>query len=463
MTSLGVPNTRAHKYGRVWSWLNSIEQESFPTEESEHQRKRRKIINTKSDRDSQFYRIPTPPGSSQDSCFDIEANAQGLDPMPRKRRRSAHDQGLVHLDEDGAVEDTPRASSRGLRQGAPSLDRESSTSYASSGVSGTSSPTKQLRYAATQKTGFDDFKFDDFMDHLPPSLQDLHQQLLTIGYGFGLLPRTLKPELQSLRNIPEFAFNDPDKHASKWRIPPPSFIRQVLQSATKCEFGRHSEASWNMEVHRCVLDFAFREANDASVGDYRYCTTAHIIPEYKPFGTSSKCIDFCICIETPKESIERQKIDDEIKTRPGLSINHTDWGDLCKNPIALSIETKRQVSWEKALLQIGTWHAAQWRSLRGSIEAIEFLAGIIVQDHDWFFVASTLQDGKSTTYHRLPLGSTYNAFDLYKLLMSLQCLGAWIKEKYWPAFRKDMLKIFNVEQRGDSAMAALEIIPGVYS
>ncbi|KAF5977984.1 hypothetical protein FBULB1_6322 [Fusarium bulbicola] len=99
-----------------------------------------------------------------------------------------------------------------------------------------------------------------------------------------------------------------------------------------------------MEVHRCVLDFAFREANDASVGDYRYCTTAHIIPEYKSFGTSSKCIDFCICIETPKDSLERQTIDDAIKTRPGLSINHTDWGDLCKNSIALSIETKRQVS-----------------------------------------------------------------------------------------------------------------------
>ncbi|EMT74625.1 hypothetical protein FOC4_g10000752, partial [Fusarium odoratissimum] len=80
------------------------------------------------------------------------------------------------------------------------------------------------------------------------------------------------------------------------------------------------------------------------------------------------------------------------------------------------------------------------------IEEIEFLAGIIVQDHDWLFVASTLQDGKSTTYHRLPLGSTYNAFDLYKLLMALQCLSLWIKEKYWPAFRRDVLKIPAVEK-----------------
>jgi hypothetical protein len=85
---------------------------------------------------------------------------------------------------------------------------------------------------------------------------------------------------------------------------------------------------------------------------------------------------------TSKASIEQQRIDAMITTRPGISINHTDWGDLCKNPIVLSIETKRQVSWEKALLQIGTWHSAQWRALRGNIQTIEFLAGIIVQDHD---------------------------------------------------------------------------------
>ncbi|EGU81314.1 hypothetical protein FOXB_08171 [Fusarium oxysporum f. sp. conglutinans Fo5176] len=448
MTSLSVQNTRTHKNDFVRSWLKLVETEYLQTERPIHQRKRRKITNTESDRDNQFHRIPTPSASSHESRAISELKFRDLHSMQRKRRRSAHDLDPVHSGgEDGAVEDTPRASSRGLRHGAPNLDHESSTSYASSAVSGTSSPTKQLRYAATQKTGFDDFKFDDFMDQLPRSLQDLHQQLVTIGYGFALIPQTLKSELQNHRNIPEFAFYDPAKHANNWRIPSPSFISQVLQSATKCEFGRHSEASWNMEVHRCVLDFVFREANDIFIGDYRYCTTAHIIPEYRPYGTSSKCIDFCICIETPKGSLERQKIDEAIKTRPGLSINHTDWGDLCKNPITLSIETKRQVSWEKALLQIGTWHAAQWRSLRGNIEAIEFLAGIIVQDHNWFFVASTLQDGKSTTYHRLPLGSTYNAFDLYKLLISLQCLSLWIKEKCWPAFRKSVLKILDVEQR----------------
>ena len=81
------------------------------------------------------------------------------------------------------------------------------------------------------------------------------------------------------------------------------------------------------------------------------------------------------------------------------------------------------------------------------MKAIEFLAGIIVQGHSWYFVASTLQDGMSTLYNRIPLGSTENVFDVYKLLMALQCLGSWIKEKYWPAFRSDVLKLPIAEQQ----------------
>ncbi|KAF9772509.1 hypothetical protein IL306_009781 [Fusarium sp. DS 682] len=454
MNSPDAQDTRDNEYGFIYSWLQTLETPSHSTPDPSHPQKRQKRDNTKAGRDSQYHRIPTPSNSSHASRISNELKVSeytiNQHSMPKKRRRPAtEDQGPVHSgEEDGAIEATSKASSRGLRKKAPSLSHESSTSYASSSaVSGTSSPTKQLRYAATQVTGFYDYKFDDFIDELPPSLRDLHQQLVNIGHGFALLPRTLKTELQGLRGvgIPDFAFYDPAIHRSKWRIPSAALVRDILQTATKCEFGRHSEASWNMEVHRCVLDFAFRESNDISISDYRYCTTAQIIEEYKPFGTSSKCIDFCICIEPLKASIEQHKIEELIKTRPGLSINHTDWGDLCKNPIALSIETKRQVSWEKALLQIGTWHSAQWRALRGNLKDIEFLAGIIVQDHSWFFVASTLQNGKSTTYHRVPLGSTYNSFDLYKLLMSLQCLDSWIKEKYWPAFRNDVLDL-SVEQ-----------------
>jgi hypothetical protein len=181
-----------------------------------------------------------------------------------------------------------------------------------------------------------------------------------------------------------------------------------------------------------------------------YSTGAQLIHEYRPIGTSSKSVDFCVCIKPPESSIEGQKITKAIGTRPGISISHTEWGNFCRHPIALSIETKRQAEWEKALLQIATWHSAQWRALqfKTRVESIEFLAGVVVQGHSWYFVASTLEGGVSTLYHRITLGSTENHFDLFKLLIALQCLGSWIKDKYWPAFRADILRLPATEQEG---------------
>ncbi|KAI6750629.1 hypothetical protein HG530_014525 [Fusarium avenaceum] len=342
-------------------------------------------------------------------------------------------------DEDEGIQETPKVSSRGLKKKAPSLSQSST-----SGVSGTSSPIKQIRFAAIQQTGFTPCPFEENIDRLPPSLVDLRQQLVDIGYGVSLIPQTLQKELKT---VPSFAFFNTAEKTSKWRVPTPALAQGIVRSATKCQSQHHDESSWNMEVHRRVLDFAFRDSGDVFVGDYRYCTGAQIIQEYKPLGAPSKCVDFCLCIKPPQSSIEHKTIRNLISTRPGLSINQTDWGDLCTNPIALSIETKRQDDWNKALLQVGTWHSAQWRALPSTLHAIEFLTGIIVRGHSWYFLASTLEDGKSVLYHEESIGGTKNIFEVYKLLMALQCLGSWTKEKYWPAFRSDVLKLPAIEQQ----------------
>lgn len=128
-----------------------------------------------------------------------------------------------------------------------------------------------------------------------------------------------------------------------------------------------------------------------------------------------------------------------------MSINHTDWGDLTKYPIAVSIETKGpEQSYETALLQMATWHSSQWRSLfweRDPVSSrIEFLPGIIVVKHDWYFVA-TVRDtnGKARTFERVPLGSTETIPDIYKLSMALLKLLQWVRIEYWPAFKADVL------------------------
>ncbi|RSL40612.1 hypothetical protein CEP54_016069 [Fusarium duplospermum] len=139
--------------------------------------------------------------------------------------------------------------------------------------------------------------------------------------------------------------------------------------------------------------------------DFRYCPSAQILPAYKPRDAPSKMVDFCLFIRPECGSPEEQAIKAICHTRSGQSINHTDLGNFCKHPIALSIETKRPgEQGDNAMLQMGTWHSAQWRSLRRR-RTIEFLPGLIVQGHAWQFVASILDEsGKSLLLETVPLG-----------------------------------------------------------
>ncbi|KAM0339200.1 hypothetical protein ACHAPU_011037 [Fusarium lateritium] len=353
------------------------------------------------------------------------------------RKHAREDDEPVHSDGDYAADETPKALSKTSKKAkTPSL-----ASSSVSTASGASSPIKQIRFAATQETGFLDRKFENNITRLPRSLRKLRQELVDMKQASQWLPDTLKDDLQGLGDFASSAFFDPDVQECKWRIPPTSVAQDIFDHAFLCDSERHGESSWNMEVHRRVLDFAFRESGDPAFGDYRYCTGAQILPQYKPIAASSKCIDFCVCIRPPETWTEHSRINEMCKERPGVSINHTDWGDLCFNPIALTIETKRQVEWDKALLQLATWHSAQWRALqfKSVLNKIEFLGGIIVQGHEWWFVASTLENGRSVIYHRIWLGGTENFFDLYKLLLALQCVGSWVKDEFWPAFRADLL------------------------
>lgn len=88
---------------------------------------------------------------------------------------------------------------------------------------------------------------------------------------------------------------------------------------------------------------------------------------------------------------------------PCQSINHSDFGPLRRDPVAVSVETKRAgAGGEEARLQVGTWHAAQWKLLAGlvadaggDLAALPFLPAVIVTGHDWAF-ACTTREGRRT-------------------------------------------------------------------
>lgn len=263
--------------------------------------------------------------------------------------------------------------------------------------------------------------------------------------------------------LPSFFFRD-DTYTSTRRYPSRHFVRQILSRANECDLDGKGESSWNMDVHARILEWLLEENpnSDACVGSeywyvsFRYArrlltvrsTTAGLLREYKPNGAPSKMIDFCITIR-PRRPEDRVTIDAVRSRRPGDSINHTDWGSLSKYPIAISIETKRHgEQYDAALLQIATWHSAQWRSLRWDQEGggrpfkIEYLSGLIVQGHDWQFVPSILGTDAVSKVVRPPMqiGDTRTEVGILKLIVSLQELKRDAQETFWPAFKADILE-----------------------
>ncbi|KAH6881182.1 hypothetical protein B0T10DRAFT_495008 [Thelonectria olida] len=410
--------------------------------------------------------IPSPPIS------EPAVNATMSSSFPRKRSRndddaddassSAQSDGLNNditprpgrFLPDSALEWVPFSADRGPES--PSRTSSASNQSASASnrsipVSNRSSPSKQFRNAEMKETGFTVGNFRR-RPH-PESLKTLRIQLRDIGSGHGILPASLENELQDIESeIPPYAFDKNEAtrantEAIASNLPPLSWVQTLLDRADECHTNREAEASWNADVYAPVLEQVFRSDRFASrdLVDFRWCPSAQILPPFKPRDAPSKMVDFCVFIRPDRASTEERAINAICHTRPGHSINHTDLGNFCKHPIALSIETKRPgEQGDNATLQMGTWHSAQWRSLRyngdPSSRSIEFLPGLIVQGHDWQFVASVLDEsGKALLLRTVRLGGTDSELGVYSLIMGLQRLRRWIKEEYWPAFISDML------------------------
>ncbi|KAG9250840.1 uncharacterized protein F5Z01DRAFT_683689 [Emericellopsis atlantica] len=214
------------------------------------------------------------------------------------------------------------------------------------------------------------------------------------------------------------------------------------------------ECVWSLEVYYRILLWVLRPVNDtAGLVDLRPGTSSRINPHFHRLALPSKMIDCCLVFKPEPGSRVDRRIEELSKTRPGNSINHTDSGSLCRHPIGLSVEVKsREGDALEAEVQMGTWHAAQWRSMRRHAPdkaAVEFLPGIIISGHEWYFVATlppqhspdpfTGGTSKPTLYSRMHLGSTSDEQGVCKIVASLRCLVDWLEREYWPAFQEEVL------------------------
>lgn len=190
-------------------------------------------------------------------------------------------------------------------------------------------------------------------------------------------------------------------------------------------------------------------------------TSATIISEYLSTGASGKKVDFVLHIDPTNDSSHGDvdaaaRVDSCRALLPLLSINHTDHESLLREPLVVSIETKKFAAdrpSSEAQVQMGTWQAAQWNLLASltamvsgredsgdvGLPRLPYLPGIIVQGHDWTFVATTRESKKTILWSDCPFGSTRDLLGVYKVVCGVQRLAAFARDIYWPWYRTCVL------------------------
>ncbi|KXX81082.1 hypothetical protein MMYC01_202797 [Madurella mycetomatis] len=238
-----------------------------------------------------------------------------------------------------------------------------------------------------------------------------------------------------------------------------------------------SEAQWNCAVHYPLLALALgpHSANLRALN----CTSATINSEYqisqRPQSTliksDAKKVDFCIVFRQPS----KYRHPSIVEINSAESINHSNHPPLLSNPIVISIETKAAApSQEEAELQMGVWMAAHFARLRALVvrqreqrpgpvqrredvfdvetkwrqaaEELGFLPGLLVLQHQWFFIAATWAPPPAgsanyyghgvTLWRMIGIGSTSKPEGICHIIYVVRYLAHWAETTYWPWFKR---------------------------
>ena len=137
----------------------------------------------------------------------------------------------------------------------------------------------------------------------------------------------------------------------------------------------------------------------------------------------SKMVDFAIYLEPDQAMLEAMRSLAARKPYDVTSVNHTWHAPLITRPISVNIETKRSgEGWSAAAMQLGIWVGAQFSKLEQlvndigqGIQMIPFLPLIVVQGHDWYFLAASQGENGQTVCLQGPVSLSLS----YRLSNSL--------------------------------------------
>ncbi|VUC32793.1 unnamed protein product [Clonostachys rosea] len=458
-----MPGAMAAKHDTISNWLTAIPS-TFPSDieapSAVHDRKRRRLLT---------------PDMSED---DLERYS-----TPVKKRRP-----------------DPEATPRNKQAPTPA-PLDDGTARLKRSRSGRSSPTKGL--ALLRMEHIIDRKSFGERDLLPTSLEHMVQSVRNDAAGVGIFTESDKSRMSSHTQMNSFfesmldsphLFDHSGRRAEQGDLPDLDTLINIWEEAQMCEVEGHSEAMWNCSVHYPLLYTALRGAkiNQPSTQSEiqikpMNITTASITRPYATMTGNTILdwkVDFCLCIKARERSRAHSALWRAAQASTQPSINHTDYTPLMDKPISLSIETKRTgEDWRAALEQISTWMAGHWKKLDELVNANgpaweseteqdaetqqdvagtrpeatgdapgsgkrsrpEFLPGVIIQGHDWHFIAATrgrlipneadLGRGscrETVIWSKILIGSTDNMQGFCQIVSFLQRMAKWSAEVYWP-------------------------------
>ncbi|KAH8665300.1 hypothetical protein BGZ61DRAFT_366486 [Ilyonectria robusta] len=443
---------------RVLSWVQSLPEhvEYIPLPSHEPCKKRKPAT-------APSYQLASPPASLND-------DENKMTSTPKKRRLEG---SSVLLDPDATPRPGAGARMRSVAGSSASISQSASET---SSVSGASSPKKQMMSLRLSETGVEWLALNE--NTVPEVARTLFNTMGEVGRGHDILPDVLRPtitEKLKARNMDHrrwrHCFKPADEgDALPGRIPSIEEVEKVLMKATECENFKHEEASWNSQVHLRLLEGIFEEPLGGQCDDFNAvsCTSARPHREFKPISSTTKMIDICVYASLDRNEELRAAMTEFSNITPTMAVNHTDFETIQHRPLVLSIETKKPgVEWEKAQLQTGVWHAAQWAFLRwgvgqkllrqrleqgldapttdeeqeefkgeklAALSKLGFIPGVIVQGNGWHLVLSTYEDGKTKLWTDWVFGTTKGLLDIYAVVAGIRELTAWARDVYLPWF-----------------------------
>ncbi|KAK7433629.1 hypothetical protein Landi51_13847 [Colletotrichum acutatum] len=371
---------------------------------------------------------------------------------PIKRQRAS----ASSTSSDGSVIDLQELTPRPVKshRSDPRPGRLTRASSTRSGASSSrASPKKHLAYRQYKTAPITVRQYWPNEESVPCSLHEMWGKLARFNKGANVISMRKKAEIDAAadsllrrQTIERWYYDDAPARDDIGESPSVAQVMSILENARFCSDEGYCEASWNQVVHGEVLQLAVPLLARGSEGKVSYipCPTAKIIDCYVDTRGSSRKVDYCMLInpEAPFASaIQELQYRDDLSSQ---SINHTSYQPLRRRPIGLSIETKgHDEGLIDAKTQLLIWFEAQWEVLERLAKQNEppqplpeFLPGVIVEGHKWYFVASTRNGTETILWMKQELGTTEEAIGVYSVVCALQYLARWVQTVYWPTFQR---------------------------